>query len=198
MNIRAFFALPLKPAVVRRLADHADSLCAHDSEGRVEWSDSDNYHLTLCFLGDIGLEQVVALEELVFEALAGQESFQVGLKGAEYFNVNSGLALVAARSEPCPELMALQRRMAQVVRSAGLAVPERDFTPHVTLGRLEAGRPFPCPQNQPELELQTLADAVVLYQSKPGRNGSIYTPLFEISLGTGSQEELLSARAQSI
>lgn len=187
MKIRAFFALPLKPAVVRRLADHADSLCGFDSEGRVEWSDSDNYHLTLCFLGDVTLEQVVALEELAFEALEGHGRFQVQLNAAEYFRVNPRLALVAARAEPDPELLSLQQRMAELVSSVGLAVPERDFTPHVTLGRVEADRPFAGPDAWPSLDLLNLADAVVLYQSKPGNNGSIYTPLFEIALGSASQ-----------
>ena len=55
MTIRSFFAVPLTSGLVRRLADHADTLCGFDADSRVRWSDSSGYHLTLCFLDEISL-----------------------------------------------------------------------------------------------------------------------------------------------
>jgi 2'-5' RNA ligase len=182
MTIRSFFAIPLKPAVMRRLADHADTLSVLDHQGLVNWTDADNYHLTLCFLGEISLDQVVALEQVVLEKLRGWEPFQLSLNRAEYIEVNPELALLAALTEPKAELLALQRWVVELVRAAGIAVSERDYTPHITLGRLSPDAPFEAPPRWPGLELPLCADAVVLYQSKPGAHGSLYTPLFDIRL----------------
>ena len=188
MNIRAFFALPLQPAAVRRLADHADTLCHLDGEGVVQWVDSDNYHLTLCFLGDISLKQIGKLEELAAERLNGTDSFQVHLDAAEYYKVNQDLALLAALAQPNRSLINLRQSMVSIINEAGIHTQQQDFKPHVTLGRMDGTTEFSQPGSWPPLDLLSLADEVVLYQSKAGSNGSIYTPLFEIPLGIEAED----------
>ncbi|MEH6813636.1 MAG: RNA 2',3'-cyclic phosphodiesterase [Motiliproteus sp.] len=183
MKIRTFFALPLKQAPIRRLADHADTLCHLDVESDVHWVDSDHYHLTLCFLGDITLKQVARLEQLAKERLLLTDSFQVNLNSAEYYRVNEQLALLAALAQPTADLMALRENMVAVIETAAIHTQQQDFKPHVTLGRMNSEMDFKQPDSWPPLDLLSLADAVVLYQSKAGNNGSIYTPLFEIPLG---------------
>lgn len=184
MSIRAFFALPLKLTVVRRLSDHADSLCHLDPKADVLWVDSDNYHLTLCFLGDVSLEQVNQLESLAAKVLLGQPSFQVQLQDFAYYPVNSHLSVIAAIAELTPELTELRQRLVSMLADVGIDTRQQDFKPHVTLGRLSANEPFNAPEVWPKMDLMSVADAVVLYQSKAGANGSIYTPLFEISLAS--------------
>ena len=136
MKIRAFFALTLPDSVVRWLADHADTLCEYDRKTEVDWVDSDRYHLTLCFLGDVSLEQVEALERCTREKLADFTSFQVHINAAEYYRVNKGLALIAALPAVHKELEALHDLMINVADAAGVNHTEEDFKPHITLGRL--------------------------------------------------------------
>lgn len=182
MNIRAFFALKLTDQAVRRLSDYADTLCAFDRNMEVHWVDSDSYHLTLCFLGDIKLGQVEQLERLTRDRLADTEPFQLVLNAVDYYPVSQRLALVAALSDGSDELMSLHRQMAAVATSAGIPHHEDDFRPHVTLGRLPAENGFESPHQWPSLDLQSPVSSVVLYQSKPGEHGSIYTPLFDVPL----------------
>ena len=85
MSIRTFFALRLHDSVVRQLADHADSLCEYDRKLEVDWVDSDQYHLTLCFLGDTALDQIELLEELAKQQLKDELSFQVCLEKVNYY-----------------------------------------------------------------------------------------------------------------
>ncbi len=183
MNIRAFFALPLKQTVVRRLADHADSLCHLDLNGDILWVDSDNYHLTLGFLGDIKLRQVNKLEAIATEMLAHTGSFQVHLGACEYYRVNEQLGLVAALADPQAELMAVRNTIVAIIEAANVKTEQQNFKPHVTLGRMDGSKEFSQPEHWPSLDLPSLADSVVLYQSKMGANGSIYTPLFAVPLG---------------
>lgn len=201
MTIRSFFAVPLKAGQVRQLADHADTLCSFDSDfdngNRIQWTNSESYHLTLCFLGGISLEQVAALEEQTRQGLENQSLFTVPLSRSGYLQVNPTLAVLAAQANPEPELMRLQRRVAELVTKVGIEVEEADFRPHITLGRLpvaddaplvvaEVGAGIPDEPCWPSPDMRVQIDALVLYQSKPGEHGSIYTPLFEIPLTANS------------
>nr|WP_245635187.1 RNA 2',3'-cyclic phosphodiesterase [Marinobacterium profundum] len=181
-KLRAFFALKLNDQMVRRLSDHADTLCAYDRHMEVNWVDSESYHLTLCFLGDIGISQVDTLERLTREQLAQVDPFHVRLNAVDYYPVSRRLALVAALSEGSEELQSLHQQMVQVAIAAGLDYDDTDFRPHVTLGRLPADNSFEPPASWPELNLQSPASSVVLYMSKPGERGSLYNPLFEVPL----------------
>lgn len=182
MTIRAFFALPLKSQVVRRLRDHADSLCHLDPRADVLWVDSDNYHLTLCFLGEIEIKQVDGLEREATKALSSQNSFQVHLQQFEHYNVNDNLAVIAAIGNLSDELASLRLKLVELLEKAGINAHQQNFKPHVTLGRMAVDALFQANDEWPDLDLLTIADSVVLYQSKAGSSGPIYAPLFEISL----------------
>jgi 2'-5' RNA ligase len=192
MTIRSFFAIPLNPLLVRRLADHADTLCSLDGgslspDSRIHWVDSGSYHLTLCFLGQITLDQVGALEQQAKEWLADQPVFAVQLARSGYLEVNPALSVVAAQADPQPELVQLQQRVAELVARVGIEVEEADFVPHITLGRLSvqpqsAALMAADSRSWPNLDLRVSVDSLVLYQSKPGDHGSIYSPLFKTQL----------------
>ncbi|MGB0206149.1 MAG: RNA 2',3'-cyclic phosphodiesterase [Neptuniibacter sp.] len=182
MKIRAFFALTLPDSVVRWLADHADTLCEFDRKTEVHWVDSDRYHLTLCFLGDINLNKVDDLERCARESLKDFTSFQVHINQTEFYKVNKGLSLIAALPDVNAELDSLHSVMADVTQEAGVDYKEKGFKPHITLGRLPGNNKFKSPNKWPSVDMFSLADSVVLFQSKPCEDGSIYTPLFEIPL----------------
>lgn len=182
MKIRAFFALPIPDRIARYLADYADTLGTYDRGLDAHWVDSSTYHLTLCFLDEITLDQVPELEARARSALRAKTSFMVSLDALSYYPVNPHLSLVAALTSDPTLLMALHKTMTEVATSCGVQYRDADFQPHVTLGRLPAENRFSVPDIWPQLQQVTPADAVVLYQSRPGERGSIYTPLFEIPL----------------
>jgi 2'-5' RNA ligase len=186
MNIRAFFAVPIPDRIARVLADYADTLCMYDRGLDAHWVDSTSYHLTLCFLNEITLDQVQALEQAARDAVDGVSGFRIPLDTLDYYRVNPHLALVAAlTSEPAP-LVELQQRLARAVLQCGVDYHQRGFRPHVTLGRLPAENRFEVPEQWPVLNELAPASSVVLYQSRPGERGSIYTPLFEIPLSASA------------
>jgi len=182
MNIRAFFALPIPERISRSLADYADALCEYDRGLDAHWVDSSSYHLTLCFLDEITLDQVQLLEREAGQMLIDIPGFHLPLDTLDYYPVNPHLSLVAALpSEPAP-LVALQQRLARVVKQCGLDYHQKGFRPHVTLGRLPSDNRFEVPECWPVLHETVPVDSVVLFQSRPGERGSIYTPLFETRL----------------
>lgn len=182
MNVRAFFALRVPDRVTRKLADYADELCQFDKGLQANWVDSSSYHLTLCFLGEVSLEQIELLEQRTTEALNAKR-FNVVLDHIAYYAVNPNLSVVAAMASAQPELGDLHQTLVDIAVGCGLSYDDKDFLPHVTLGRLPAQNQFELDTDQlPALDLSLPADAIVLMQSRPGEQGSIYTPLFEIDL----------------
>ncbi len=182
MKIRTFFALPIPERIARPLSDCADTLCEFDRGLDAHWVDSNSYHLTLCFLGEVSLEQVTELEQLARDELQQQPPFLVPLDCLGYYRANARLSVLAALPSLHEQLDNLHQHMVNIAKKAGVRYDERDFKPHVTLARLPAQNRFEVPDNWPEPGLTTPADSVVLYQSRPGERGSIYTPLFDVPL----------------
>lgn len=182
MNVRAFFALRVPERVTRQLADYADELCQFDRALEAHWVDSSSYHLTLCFLGDVSLDQVELLEMRTREAVRARR-FLLRLDHIGYYAVNPHLSVVAAMTSEQQEVSDLHDSLVSLALESGLDYDETNFLPHVTLARLPADNQFALDNDQlAALDLNLTADAIVLMQSRLGENGSIYTPLFEVEL----------------
>lgn len=97
------------------------------------WIDTENYHITLSFIGDIseGLARDVA------EALDGvrRPAFEVVLQGYDAFGGDRPKTLFA-RVRPDPELIDLHAAQERLLRRLGVPLEKRQYTPHVTLARL--------------------------------------------------------------
>ncbi len=102
------------------------------------WIDPDRHHITLRFAGDI---DAIAAHNFM-NALAQVRSlcFTLRLQGVGCFGGGRPRALWAG-VEPCEPLMALQRAHERAARAAGLPPETRNFTPHVTLARLNHTKP---------------------------------------------------------
>ena len=133
----------------------------------------EDFHLTLCFLGDAVRDAVLqavhdGLQALRLPALA------IALQGIGHFGGARPRAVFAA-VKPDPALDHLQAKLATCARRAGCTIPHARFVPHVTLGRFSR---YP-PDDMPRLERSIVAgagfvadpfrvDAVRLYASTLG------------------------------
>lgn len=91
----------------------------------------ENYHLTLCFLGDVPDGRIPALAEVVTATPVEPFAFELAAAGAF---ARAAVAWVGP-AEPCANLIALQRDVAARVTAAGFDFDARDFRPHVTVAR---------------------------------------------------------------
>jgi 2'-5' RNA ligase len=143
--------------------------------------DPASMHLTLVFLGEVTEPALEAAHD-AFAALR-VAPFSLALQGLGLFGGDRPRAAFAAVAPPCAALMALQARADRAARQAGLAPEGRRFTPHVTLGRF-APPPF---AETARLERAVAASrfaagpwdvrGMVLWESRPGANGSRYDAL---------------------
>ena len=97
------------------------------------WIDSENYHLTLRFIGDI--DRASANEVVSVLADIQRQRFEVTIDGLSFFGGDKPRAIVA-RAQPVRPLVELQAQQERLMRRIGMLPEPRKFVPHVTLARL--------------------------------------------------------------
>ncbi|MGE0501080.1 MAG: RNA 2',3'-cyclic phosphodiesterase [Rhizobiaceae bacterium] len=97
------------------------------------WIDTENYHLTLRFFGDV--EGHVADEIANALDRVSRLSFSLTLASVGAFGQKKPHS-VWAGAAPSPDLNALQAEIERICQRLGLPADPRRFTPHVTLARL--------------------------------------------------------------
>lgn len=97
------------------------------------WIDTENYHITLRFFGDMSNqtadELVHALDRIE------RKPFSLCLKGIDVFGSKTPRSIYA-RVEPCDELLTLQGDIDRIAKRLGLKLDKGKFIPHVTVARL--------------------------------------------------------------
>lgn len=133
----------------------------------------ENFHLTLCFLGD-GLQDAVL--EAVHDCMQALRlpAVRLAITGIGHFGGAKPRAVYAGVQQ-ADDLAHLQAKVTTLARRAGCDIPHQRFVPHVTLGRFSH---VPS-ADQPRLERAIVAgagfrldpfaaDEVVLYESTLG------------------------------
>ncbi len=103
------------------------------------WAPSEQYHLTLRFVGDpapLSLRDVArALREVSAPA------FDLDLRGTGHFPLRGDPETLWVGVAENPTLQSLQRRVESALRRAGLPPEGRNFHPHVTLANVRGCDP---------------------------------------------------------
>ncbi|MDB5368509.1 MAG: 2-5 ligase [Roseomonas sp.] len=131
--VRLFVALPIADGLREQLASLAGGIPG------ARWVPSENYHLTLRFIGEV--ENVLADE--LDEALSGirARSFGLQLHGLDLFEKAGRIHSLYARVERCERLLHLQAKVETALQRAGLPPERKRFAPHVTLARTDKVAP---------------------------------------------------------
>lgn len=102
--------------------------------GGGRWTEPDNLHLTLRFVGDIEKPQAAEFADRLADVEL--DAFSLRLAGLGVFGGNEPRSIWAG-VEPSEALDALARANDRAARAAGLPPDGRQFKPHVTLARLK-------------------------------------------------------------
>jgi 2'-5' RNA ligase len=97
------------------------------------WIDTENYHLTLRFIGDI--DDAAARDVSGTLEQIRRPPFTVTLEGLDFFGGDRPRAIIA-KAKPAAPLVELQAEQERLMRLIGIPPEPRKFTPHITLARL--------------------------------------------------------------
>ncbi len=173
--MRLFIAVNLDRPTREALAGVMDGLRKSGARGR--YTDPENLHITLSFLGEQPRERIPALRRAM-EKAAGSP-FAIALSGLGRFRRPDGDILWAGIRED-GSLSALQKRLTASLRQEGFPTESRGFTPHLTLSRAFAqNRDTPLP----DFPSRTLAvDRLSLMHSHRPDGKLTYTELLSLPL----------------
>lgn len=130
---RLFIAIPMPEEVAIDLERMSTGLPG------ARWTDPDDFHLTLRFVGEVDNPTFQELGE----ALASIQAppFELALKGLGVFPPRGEPHTLWVGVEDPEPLLALKRRIDRVVRSLGIPDERRNFHPHVTIARFRTPPP---------------------------------------------------------
>ncbi len=139
------------------------------------WIEPEDYHLTLRFIGDVGL--VMANDILVgLESIRGRKT-RITVDRLAAFGADKPRALFA-KVVTTSGLIELQADHERLMRRLGAKADTRKFTPHVTLARLRGATPetvasYISARSMPDV-LVFDATEFVLYSARDSTGGGPY------------------------
>ncbi len=140
-KIRAFIAIQLPPEVRSALNVHSQALAAQVPLGSVRWVKPEALHLTLAFLGDTAVSLLPQVQAEMDRASARLVPFALLVSGFGCFpNCRRPRVLWAGISGDVAAARALKAQLDDGLARLGWPTEEREFTPHLTLGRVKDGR----------------------------------------------------------
>ncbi len=131
--MRLFVALNLLKK--ERMRIHRAAQALRERELPVRWTDPDDYHLSLKFLGQVRPTRRGPIEHVMEKVAAETPTFEVTIRGFGAFPTIRKPQVLWVGAEATPELRCLKQDLEWGLAAVGFERETRAFHPHVTLGR---------------------------------------------------------------
>lgn len=137
-RVRTFIAVEVDRAMGSRLTALQQALARSGDD--VKWVEPDSLHLTLLFLGDVDERELPAVCRAVAAVCARRPPFLLALQGVGCFpTLRRPRVVWAGVGTGSAELIALHDALEPPLLDLGCyRREERQYTPHLTLGRVKA------------------------------------------------------------
>lgn len=185
-EIRSFIACDIPESVLENVSKVQERLKETDAD--VGWTRVGGIHITLRFLGGVEGEKIDQVAAVIEEASKGQPPFEIGIKGSGAFpNLKNMRVVWLGVSDEAGGLLKLQQGIDDGLKALGFEPEERDFRPHLTLGRVRGQRGKEelsrAVSELRDIEIGKFSiDRVILYKSELRPTGAVYTKLRELIL----------------
>jgi 2'-5' RNA ligase len=135
--IRTFIAIELDADVRKVLTEVQEQLKAQGTERAVRWVAPEGIHITLKFLGNIAANRVEEVNQAVTTACRGFRPFELSFAVVGCFpNTRRPNVVWIGVEGDTATLVQLERSVEDTLAAIGFPREEREFTPHLTLGRV--------------------------------------------------------------
>ena len=136
--IRSFIAFQIK--LSPELKNFLFSMQAALSASSIRWVNAEQLHVTLAFLGETSPMQLVAADKLLGSITGSTSCFTVSLRGLGYFGKTTAPRVIWIGMDHSTELGTLQKRISEGLVLSGMEPEDRQYSPHITLGRIKEFR----------------------------------------------------------
>ena len=177
---RVFIAVKVEPEseLLRMISTLKSALSAEN----IRWVDPVNIHITLAFLGDTEEENIKILSGMLKDKCSGFQEFDFKLAGAGVFKNYRDPRVIWAGIKSPEKLYALENKIAEGLKSTGFVIEDRQFKPHLTLGRVKSLSDTEnlktVLERYRDNQIQIVhVSEVVLYESILKQTGPLYKPI---------------------
>ena len=189
-HLRAFLASEVPTTFQDAIQAATTGLRKNLGDDLIRWVPVHNVHLTLIFLGDISSSSLDLIKQMMTVEAAHVHAFEIQIEGlGSYPNARRPRVLWIGLNAPVT-LTYLQHALEAASARLGYAPEDREFSPHLTIGRVR--------QSVSAADQQKIRDAlentkvgnlgtvcvngVHLFKSDLQPTGSLYTKLFSAPL----------------
>jgi len=181
--IRTFIAIELPDNVREELAELEERLAATGAD--VKWVQPRNIHLTVKFLGDIGISDLDNVKNALQNSVSLSKEFITHLSQVGAFpKLNFPRIIWTGIDKGKDEIMEIFTALEQNLSEAGFQKDVRPLSPHLTIGRVRS------PKNKEVLikklenmkyfsKYEISVDGVSLFKSTLTQNDPIYERIFK-------------------
>ncbi len=138
-TIRSFIAIELSPENQTKLSQIIQELKTSGAD--VKWVKAENIHLTLKFLGNVEQAQIEAINEILQETAGEFEKFEFQLNELGAFPRIQSPRVIWVNAQAQEGIIGkIVLKLEGSLEKLGFAKEEREFTPHITIGRVRSSR----------------------------------------------------------
>jgi RNA 2',3'-cyclic 3'-phosphodiesterase len=153
----------------------------------VKWTDSDNLHLTIVFLGNTSDNHIAEIISMLNEKCRSTGTFEMVLRGSGVFKNFNDPKVIWTGIEPLNKLTDLTAIIIDGLKEIGVKTEERSFKPHLTLGRIRRLNNKSLLKSlidkYQNTEIQkVIVEEIILYESVLNPSGPVYKPIAEFKL----------------
>ncbi|MFC2064354.1 RNA 2',3'-cyclic phosphodiesterase [Chloroflexota bacterium] len=191
MKFRSFVAFTIHPQIQQKIARRISILVQRYPKPLIRWVEPSNYHLTLQFLADRSSKELDELAKSIQEKVTRINPFVISfLKLGTYPNFKKPRVVWVGIEGP-HELPQINKIIEEVCCSHEIPHKKGDFSPHLTLGRINTKKAFPDLSKFVD-ELSSFSfdpiepmviSEISIFKSELRPSGPLYTILNRIPLG---------------
>jgi len=135
-KFRAFIAIDVE--LSSQITDIVNDL--KNSGADIKLVKPENMHITLKFLGDTDEKFVGQIREIMEKSVENIKSFEIKLKNTGVFPNENYIKVVWIGIDQYEKLAEIAKKINEGLSKIGFKKEKRDFSPHLTIGRLKTGK----------------------------------------------------------
>ena len=177
---RIFIAINLPEEIKKELISYSEKW----PELPCKWTERDNLHITLEFLGDLTDQEIGDVCQTVKEVVERNSCFSLNISQVVYGPIKKfPPKFVWAMGEKSEELSKLKDDLEKSLTEKVAFIPEeRTFAPHITLARISTWawkgiEPEERPEINENIDLLFTIESIEVIESVLKRGGPVYTIL---------------------
>lgn len=186
---RIFIAINLPKEIKQKLTALQEELSQFVP--KVKWTKEANLHLTLVFLGEIDIAKTQKIYQIAKEIVSDIKPFKLKLKSLGVFPEIRKAKIIWVDVLDDAILKNLNQALYRKLTTQGFVLDKREFTPHITIGRIKERTPYlksaliTLLNKHKETEFGSfLVESLELMESQLNEEGPEYRVLESIELKT--------------